>query len=76
MNLQQEPAPEPFPVGVVVEMLIDDPTQDYRGGDRGTVLLRDALGDLHIDFERGGVGVWSVAEAQAQLRVVEVPTTP
>jgi hypothetical protein len=34
-------APDPYRIVAVVEMLIDDPTQDYRSGDRGTILLRD-----------------------------------
>ena len=72
MNPRHEES-DPFTLGAVVENLTDDPDEDLYRGDRGTILVRDALGDLHIAWDKGRIEVWKVFEAQAQLRVVSDP---
>lgn len=72
MNADHE-EPDPFALGAVVEILVDDPEEDLYRGDRGTILVRDALGDLHIAWDKGRIEVWQVSEARAQLRVIAEP---
>jgi uncharacterized protein DUF4314 len=61
----------PFAIGAVVEMSVDDPDEDLYRGDRGTVVVRDALGDLHIAWDKGRIEVWAPAEATAKLRAID-----
>ena len=62
---------DPYPLGTVVEMTADDPDEDLYRGDRGTVVVRDALGDVHIAWDKGRIEVWSVEEAMARLRPLD-----
>ena len=59
---------DPYPAGMVVEMTADEPEEDRYRGDRGTIVARDALGDLHVAWDKGRIEVWSVEEAVAKLR--------
>lgn len=58
-----ERARSQFPVGARVR---DD------DGDQGMVLVLDSNGDIHIDWERAGIGIWTIYEAEG-LEVVDRP---
>jgi hypothetical protein len=60
-----------FVPGVVVEVVVDDSEMEHYLGDRGAVQVRDALGDLHILWDKGLLDVWHVPDAQHFLRVVD-----
>jgi hypothetical protein len=62
-----------FPVGALVEMVVDEPEEDRHRGERGFVMLHDYNGDLHIHWYKQGAEVWGVAEAIAKVRVVTDP---
>jgi Domain of unknown function (DUF4314) len=72
MNLHHEES-DTFALGAVVENVIDDPDEDLYRGDRGTILVRDALGDLHVAWDKGRIEVWRVSEARTRLRVIAEP---
>ena len=72
MNAGHEES-DPFALGAVVEILVDDSDEDLHRGDRGTILVRDALGDLHIAWGKGRIEVWQESEARAELRVIAKP---
>jgi hypothetical protein len=52
-------------------MMADDPAEDLYRGDRGTVVVRDALGDLHIAWDKGRIEVWADEDVLAKLRAVD-----
>ena len=61
-----------FGPGAIVEFPhAGDPSHDQ--GERGRIILKDYNGDLHIQWNEAGVEVWSVAEAEKELRLVSPP---
>ena len=58
-----------FVPGAIVEFHhAGDSSHDQR--ERGRILLKDYNGDLHIQWNEAGVEVWSVADAEKELRLV------
>jgi uncharacterized protein DUF4314 len=66
----QRDEPGRFVPGAVVEVVVEDAEMDHHQGDRGTVLVRDALGDVHIRWDKGLLDVWHVPDAEDLLRVI------
>jgi hypothetical protein len=62
--------PDRFVPGAVVEVVVEDAEMDHYRGDRGTILVRDANGDVHIYWDKGLLDVWHVPDAQDLLRVI------
>ena len=72
-RVDREPAdlpPNPLMPDAVVEVVAEDPQGELHRGDRGTILVRDALGDLHILWDSGDIDIWKVSDAQMYLRVI------
>ncbi|HEY8202715.1 MAG TPA: DUF4314 domain-containing protein [Actinomycetota bacterium] len=65
--------PDPFAPDAVVEVVVEDPQEELYRGDRGTILVRDAIGDLHILWDSGDIDIWKVSDARTYLRVVTDP---
>jgi hypothetical protein len=58
---------------LTLSLKVEDPEEELYCGDRGTILVRDALGDLHILWSNGELDVWKVPDAQTYLRVIVDP---
>jgi len=72
MKVRRDEADQ-FVPGALVEAMVEDPEMDHYRGDRGTILVRDALGDLHVRWDKGLLDVWHVPDAQDLLRVIREP---
>jgi hypothetical protein len=67
----QQDETDRFVPGAVVEVVVDDSEMEHYAGDRGMVQVRDALGDLHILWDKGLLDVWHVPDAQYFLHVID-----